>query len=193
MPDAAPGVSTRAGARRELAALQTARLSLRRLAFDDAPFILRLLNEPSWLRFIGDKGVRTLEDAERYLREGPMAMYERTGYGLLRVALRTGVPIGLCGLIKRDTLADVDIGFALLPEYWRGGYAFEAARAVLDFGLSDLALARIVAITAPDNARSIRLLERLGLAFEANVRLAGADEEIALYAIGAPLGGRAGR
>ena len=191
MPDAAPASSATANVRRELISIDTGRLQLRRLALDDAPFILRLLNEPSWLRFIGDKGVRTGEDAQRYLRDGPLAMYERTGFGLLRVALHGGAPIGMCGLIRRDTLADVDIGFAMLPEYWGGGYAFEAARAVLDFGLRELGLPRVVAITAPDNERSIRLLERLGLVFESNIRLAGADEDIALYATGGTPAGTA--
>ena len=183
MPDA---TRTQSGTCRELRELETDRLRLRRLTLDDAPFILRLLNEPSWHRFIGDKGVRTLDHARSYLQDGPLAMYERTGIGLLLMALKSGdVPIGLCGLIRRETLPDIDIGFALLPAFWGGGHAFEAARAVLAFGRKTLRLRRIVAITSPDNERSIRLLERLGLSFERKVRLAGSDEEIALYAIGA--------
>jgi RimJ/RimL family protein N-acetyltransferase len=180
MPDAA---RIQPGVRRELRALETDRLRLRRLTLDDAPFILRLLNEPSWHRFIGDKGVRTLDGARAYLRDGPLAMYERAGVGLLRVGLKAGdAPIGLCGLIRRDALPDVDIGFALVPDYWGGGYAFEASSAVLDFGLRVLALPRIVAITVPGNARSIRLLERLGLAFEKRLALEGGGEELSLYA-----------
>jgi len=163
--------------------IETDRLRLRRLGAGDAPFILELLNEPSFIRFIGDKGVRTLDDARKYLRDGPLAMYERTGAGLLLVTLKDGgVPMGMCGLIKRDALEDTDIGFALLPAFWGQGYALEAATAVLRYGREVLGLRRIVAITSPDNVRSIALLERIGLRFERGVRLAGADEEISLYA-----------
>lgn len=161
----------------------TERLQLRRLHADDAPFILRLLNEPSWLRFIGDKQVRTLDDARSYIANGPMAMYRRHGVGLYHVALREGaVPVGLCGLIRRDTLPDVDIGFALLPEFWSQGYAYEAAAAVLAHGRSALGLRRIVAITSLDNAASARLLERLGLRFEQNIQLANDGEVLRLFA-----------
>jgi len=161
--------------------LETARLVLRRLELDDAPFVLQLLNEPSWIRYIGDKGVRTLDGARQYLRDGPLAMYARHGLGLMLVVRRDGsVPIGIAGLIKRETLGDVDIGFALLPQYWGQGYAFEAASACLDYGRKVLNLARIVAIVAPGNARSTGLLSRLGLSFERTIDIAG--EAIALYA-----------
>jgi len=177
-----PG-NPREAARIQMRALETARLLLRRFTVDDAPFILEQLNEPSWHRFIGDKGVHTLDDARKYLRDGPLAMYERTGAGLLLVTLKDGgVPMGMCGLIKRDALEDTDIGFALLPAFWGQGYALEAATAVLRYGREVLGLRRIVAITSPDNVRSIALLERIGLRFERGVRLAGADEEISLYA-----------
>ena len=155
--------------------IETGRLALRRLTLEDAPFILELVNQPSWLRFIGDKGVRTLEDARDYLRKGPLDMYARLGFGLLRVALRDGPPIGLCGLIKRDTLPDPDLGFAFLPGYWRQGYAVEAARAVLERGATALGLRRVVAITSLDNAASIRLLEKVGFQFERLIGTAGAQ------------------
>lgn len=163
--------------------LETARLILRRFTADDAPFILELLNDPAWLQFIGDKGVRTLDAARDYLRKGPLAMYERHGFGLYLAELkRSYIPIGMCGLIKRDSLADVDIGFALLPAYRTQGYAHESAAATLVHGQRDFGLKRIVAITSPDNARSIWLLDRLGLKFEKMVRLAADAEEVRLHA-----------
>src|SRR5829696_5552552 len=105
--------------------LETERLSLRQFTVDDAQFILRLLNEPSFLRYIGDKQVRNLEDARQYILNGPVASYERNGFGLLLVELRElRTPIGMCGLLKREELPDPDIGFALLPDFWSTGFAF---------------------------------------------------------------------
>jgi RimJ/RimL family protein N-acetyltransferase len=163
--------------------LATARLHIRRLQLDDAAFIVELLNDPSWLRFIGDKGVRTPEDARNYLRKGPLAMYERHGFGLYLVERKEdGVALGMCGLIKRDSLEDVDIGFAFFPRYWRQGYAHEAAAAVLVHGRSAFGLKRIVAIADPDNASSARLLEKLGMSLAKTVKLAPDDDELRLYA-----------
>lgn len=161
---------------------ETERLTLRRLTVDDAEFVFALLNEPSWLRFIGDKGVRTLEDARAYIENGPVAMYQRFGFGLYVTERRTdGVPMGMCGLIKRDGLDDVDIGFAFLPAYWGRGYAFEAAAAVMDYGRNVIGLTRIVAITAPDNESSARLLEKLGLRFDRMIRLSADAKEDRLF------------
>jgi RimJ/RimL family protein N-acetyltransferase len=164
--------------------LETERLVLRRLTADDAPFMLRLLNEPSWLRFIGDRGVRTLEDARRYVLEGPIDMYERLGFGLYATTLKEddSNPIGICGLVKRAGLDDVDIGFALLPEYWRKGYAYEAASAVMAYAKGTVGLTRIVAITSIDNESSARLLEKIGLRFEKLIRLKPDGEEVRLFA-----------
>lgn len=165
--------------------IETERLVLRRLAPGDAPFILELLNEPSFLRFIGDKGVRTLADAREYILQGSMASYERHGFGLYLTALKEGAaPIGMCGLLKRESLADVDIGFAFLPAYWSQGFAVESAAAVKAYGLESLGLKRIVAITQPDNAASIKLLEKIGLTFERMIRLSDGEPEISLYAFG---------
>ena len=162
--------------------LQTERLSIRRLTLDDAPFIVNLLNQPSFLRYIGDKGVRNIEDAIRYLETGPLASYERFGFGQFLVELKhSGVPIGMCGLLKRDTLPDVDIGFAFLPEYWSRGYALEAANAVLNYGRENLRLRRIVAITSPDNDASMKLLEKLGLRFEQMIKLSEDQEQVRLF------------
>jgi ribosomal-protein-alanine N-acetyltransferase len=163
--------------------LDTERLTLRRITTDDAAFILQLLNDAAFLRFIGDKGVRNLEDARRYILKGPIESYERLGFGLYLVALKTTlVPIGICGLVKRDTLEDVDIGFAFLPAFRRQGYAFESAAAVKEYGLRVMSLRRLLAITNPDNTGSIRVLEKIGLKFERLIRLAPDSPEIKLYA-----------
>lgn len=161
--------------------LETQRLSLRRLNLDDAPFILELVNEPAWLEFIGDKNVHSLDDARNYILNGPMAMYKRLGFGLYLVQLKQGSAIGICGLIKRDGLDDVDIGFALLSRFSGHGYALEAAQAVMNYGRTMLKLQRIVAITTPANEKSIKLLARLGLRFEKHIRLADDAPEVALF------------
>lgn len=167
--------------RAEVAA--TERLRIRRLDAGDVAFLVRLVNEPAWIRYIGDKHVRSVEDARRYLEQGPLAMYGRFGFGLYAVELReTRAPIGMCGLIRRDALPDVDLGFAFLPEHWRSGYAFEAATAVMAHGRTAFGLRRIVAVLSRDNDRSRRLLVRLGFRFERTVRLSPEDEELDLYA-----------
>jgi RimJ/RimL family protein N-acetyltransferase len=164
--------------------IETDRLALRPLTVDDAAFIFELVNDPDWLRFIGDRGVRTLEDARNYILNGPVAMYERVGFGLYLVELKSdSTPIGMCGLIKREGLDDVDLGFAYLPKYRAQGYAYEAASAVQAYGRQTLGLKHIVAITAVDNEPSIRLLEKLGFVFEKTIRLPNDDEELKLFAI----------
>lgn len=165
--------------------MKTPRLVLRPLALDDAPFILRLVNEPSWLRYIGDKKVRSLEDARDYLAKGPIDMVARLGFGLLLVE-RDQAPIGICGLIKRETLPDVDIGFAFLPEHWGQGYAGEAAAAVLADGAASFGLRRVVAITSLDNESSIRLLEKLGFRFDRLIGGPAGGEQLRLFAIELP-------
>ena len=163
--------------------LETDRLNLRWLSTDDAEFILELLNEPSFLRFIGDKGVRTLDDARDYILNGPADMYTRLGFGLYLTELKDGsVPIGICGLLKRDGLEDVDIGFAFLPKFWGRGYAYESAAAVMAYGKTVLGLNRIVAITSPDNYASGRLLEKLGLRFERMIYLSNDAPQVRLFA-----------
>lgn len=165
-----------------MSVLETDRLVLRRLSPDDAEFVLRLLNEPSFLRFVGDRGIRTLEDARNYIRNGPMASYERFGFGLYLTLLKDGeIPIGICGLLKRDTLKDVDVGFAFLPEFWGKGYAFESAAAVMDYGRKAFGLKRIVAITSLENDPSAKVLEKLGFGLEGVVRLSKNGEEVKLF------------
>jgi RimJ/RimL family protein N-acetyltransferase len=144
--------------------------------------MLALLNDPSWLRFIGDRGVRTLEDARKYILDGPVDSYERVGFGMYLVERKeTGEPVGICGLVKRDALDDVDIGYAFLPGFRRRGYAIEAASAVLRYGRDVVGLRRVVAITDPENEASIRVLEKLGMRYEKKVRLSKDGEEISLY------------
>jgi RimJ/RimL family protein N-acetyltransferase len=161
--------------------LRSRRIELRKLALTDDVFILRLLNEEAFLHFIGDKGVRTLADAREYLAQGPMDSYRRFGFGLYLAQLRGGVPIGICGLVKRDALPDVDIGFAFLSEYRSKGYAAESAAAVLDYGKRQLLLRRIVAITAPDNLASIAVLEKIGLEYERMIKLSDDAQELKLF------------
>ncbi len=161
---------------------ETERLVLRRVTEEDAPFILELLNDPDWLRYIGDRKVRTLEDARGYIQTGPMAMYARHGLGLYLTELKDGgAPIGLCGLLRRDGLADPDIGFAFLPAFRGRGYASEAAAATLEYAKNTLSLKKVVAITSPDNGRSGRLLDKLGMRFERMIRLAPEADEVKLF------------
>jgi RimJ/RimL family protein N-acetyltransferase len=167
--------------------LETERLTLREFQLDDAEFVRQLLNESGFLRYIGDKGVRTLADARDYLLKGPIESYRRFGFGLYLASLREdGAPIGMCGLVKREGLADVDVGFALRSRYWSRGYAVEAAAAVLDYGARVLNLGRIVAIANPENHASIAVLERIGLKFERMVRLSSDAVELKLFGPASP-------
>jgi len=162
--------------------LETDRLQLRMLTDDDAEFILRLLNEPSFIQNIGDRGVRTIDDARGYILKGPIASYEKFGFGLWMVETKSGAaPIGICGLLKRDVLEDADIGYALLPEFWSQGYALESASAVIKYASDQLGLKRVVAVTNPDNQSSIRLLEKMGFKYERMVRLSDGAPEIKLF------------
>jgi RimJ/RimL family protein N-acetyltransferase len=162
--------------------LETTRLTLRELTSGDAAFILGLLNQPSFLRFVGDRGIRSEADAATYIDEGPGANYRRHGYGLYLVLLReTAAPVGICGLVTREWLDAPDLGFSLLPAYWSRGYAFEAASAVLEQANTEHRVPRVLAITNPDNRSSIRLLERLTFAFDKRVRTPD-GEELSLYA-----------
>jgi RimJ/RimL family protein N-acetyltransferase len=164
--------------------LATPRLNLRWLRDDDAPFILELLNEPDFLRNIGDRGVRSLDDARAYVANGPAASYARHGFGLYLVADKgSGDALGICGLIRRESLPDVDVGFAFLARHRGRGYASEAARVVLERERATLGLRRVVAIVNPDNQPSIRVLEKLGLGYERQIQLSPEGETLALYAI----------
>lgn len=162
--------------------LETDRLVLRPMNEEDAEFILELLNDPSFIQNIGDRKIRTLDGAKAYIANGPAASYTKHGFGLCIVELKeSGEPMGMCGLIKRAALGDVDIGYAFLPKYWSKGYAAEAALAVKHFARDVIGLKRLVAIVDPDNPASIRVLERLGMTFEKMVRLAEDDIELKLF------------
>jgi RimJ/RimL family protein N-acetyltransferase len=167
--------------------IETERLLLRPLVIEDAEFIIELLNDPSFIKNIGDRNVHNVEDAHGYILKGPVTSYEKNGFGLCLVTLKeTGESIGMCGLIKRDALEDVDLGYAYLPRYWSKGFAVEAARATLEFGWNIIGLKRIVAITDPANTPSNRVLEKLGFVFEKMVKIAADDIDLNLYAIRRP-------
>ena len=162
--------------------LETERLTLRWLSIDDADFILELVNDPAWLKYIGDKGVRSLEDARNYILKGPIDMYARHGFGLYLAELKDGtVPIGVCGLTTREPLREVEIAFAFLPRFWAKGYAYESASAVMAYAKDVLVKDRIVAIATPDNHRSAKLLEKLGLRFERMIKLSSDAQELKLF------------
>ena len=157
--------------------LETDRLILREFSSTDGDFILTLLNTPSWQKFIGDKNVHSTDDAKHYLINGPLKSYLENGFGLWLVLLKdSNKPIGMCGLVNRDYLENVDIGFALMPEYEGLGYGFEMACAAIMHSKNILQLDSIVAITDADNASSIKLLNKLGLHFERKVNSAEGDE-----------------
>jgi [ribosomal protein S5]-alanine N-acetyltransferase len=184
--DAAAAVEDPRGA----SVLETERLRLRELTLDDAPFVLRLLNDPSFLRYIGDRGVRNLTDARRYIACGMRDSYSRHGFGLWLVELpalsgqssATGYGIGLCGMVSRAGLPSPDIGFAFLPAWWSQGYAHEAAAAVMAHAQRVIGLRRVLAIASPRNASSLRLLSKLGFAYERDVLMPGESEPVAMFA-----------
>lgn len=165
-----------------VAIIDTDRLQIRELStLSDLPFILELFNDPSFIRFVGDRGLRTLDDSHRYVEE-QAASYHRNGFGLWAVDLKSdAIPVGICGLLRRPPLTDVEIGFGFLERFCRKGYASEAAGAVMSFGRQRLGLKRIVAVTAPDNDGSIRILEKLGLQFETLIDLPGYEERRKLF------------
>ena len=164
--------------------LETERLRLRTLDQDDAVFYLALVNTPGFIEFIGDRGIRSVEAAAQAIADGPMAMQEKLGHSIYLVELRdSGEPVGMSGLIKRDTLEHVDIGYAFLPEHCGKGYAYEAAQAVLEHARRDIRLSRLLAITSPHNVASIGLLEKLGLRLEKVVHLTPQDTGTNLYSL----------
>ena len=161
----------------------TPRLVIREFTSRDPEFIVRLLNTPQWLQYIGDRKVKTKKDALKYLENGPIKSYHEHGFGLYLVALRDeNISIGMCGLIKRDALEDVDIGFAFLPEFYGKGYAYESAISVVNHARS-LGLKRVVAITLPDNESSIRLLKKINMNFEKMFQLPNDEKELMLFSI----------
>jgi len=162
--------------------LQTDRLLISKLSLANAAFIFELTNSEGWLQYIGDRGIKTIADAENYITNSPMASYAKNGYGLYLVTLKeTGNPLGICGLIKRDTLAHEDIGFAFLPQYNGQGYAYESASAILQYEKEKHGLNKILAITLEANTRSINLLTKLGFLFDKKISLPPKNEELLLF------------
>ena len=162
-------------------AFETARLTLRHQTLDDAAFVLAVLNDPDFLRHIGDRGVRTLDDAKRYLAEGALASYAAHGFGLWLMQRKTdGAALGVCGLVKRPGFEDVDVGYALLPAFRGQGYAREAVAGTLEHARTAYGLTRLIAVVNPDNLPSRRLLELEGFVFECMVRMAPEEPEILL-------------
>ena len=169
--------------------IETPRLTLRRLTLDDADaaFMMQLVNDSEWLRHIGDRNVHSLEDSRRYIQK-TLDMYERLGYGSWVAQLKaTGEPIGTCGLVKRDGIDDVEIGYALLPEFRGRGLALEGARAVLAYAWDVLRLPRVAAIVTPANRDSVKLLEAIGLRFSKSITKPGEGKELSLYVAEAPV------
>lgn len=162
--------------------IDTDRLSIRHIKVEDFNFIFRLLNDPSWIKYIGDKGIKTEDDAKNYIQTGPLQMYKNFGFGLYLVTLKeTAVPIGLCGLIKRPSLENIDLGYAFLPDYTGKGYAFEATKAVLQYGKEKLTIDKIVAITTIDNFSSEKVLLKLGFTFDSLIKEKNDAEELKLF------------
>ena len=162
--------------------IETPRLSLREISTGDDGFILALMNEPAYLQYIGDRGVRTPENARTYILNKLTPSYVKFGYGLYLVELKEGrLPIGICGFVKRDALEHTDIGFAFLQEHWSQGFAYEAARAVLDYGFGALGLKTVLGITTPANQASIRLFGKLGLHYQKMVRVPPNNHESMLF------------
>ncbi len=156
--------------------LETTRLTLREFILEDVHFIIALLNSPNWFEFIGDKGVRTLKDAKNYFNNNLLSSYKKNGFGLWLVQLKDSkIPIGMCGLVNRDSLDDIDIGFAILPDYEGLGYGFEIAKATIDYANYNLKINTIIAITDSNNIKSIKLLEKIGLRFERTLVLTESD------------------
>jgi RimJ/RimL family protein N-acetyltransferase len=162
--------------------LETERLRLRKFTLDDTKFIIELLNSPGWLQFIGDRNVKTEEQAIAYLENGPLKSYRQHGFGLSLVERKDdGKAIGMCGIIKRDNLENPDIGFAFLSDFNGRGYAFEMACATLSYAKVQLNIPRVSAITLAENSKSIRLLDKLGLQFVRTFCFPGSEEQLLLY------------
>jgi RimJ/RimL family protein N-acetyltransferase len=171
--------------------LETARLRLREFTLDDAAFVQELVNEPAWLRFIGDRHVHSLEDARGYIAKAPLASYAQHGFGLWLVELAaTGERIGMCGLIQRELLENVDLGFAFLERHWGHGYARESAAAVVALARERFRLPRLVAITDIDNRPSQKVLSDVGFHYDRLIHAPDPAEELALYALDFPTDAR---
>lgn len=166
----------------EVTIIETQRLQIQEVNKNDTQFIFDLLNSPGWIQHIGNRGIRTLTDAEAYIQSPLAQSYEKDGFGLYKMVLKEEQkPIGLCGLIDRSDLPHVDIGFAILPQYQGKGYTFEAAKATMEHGQSKLGLEVIWGITGPSNIKSQKLLEKLGLKFLKKIQFGNYEEDTWVY------------
>ena len=163
---------------------ETNRLFISKFTLKDASFFLQLVNSPNWIKYIGDRETKTIKEAEERIKTGHLKSYKTNGFGFYKLLLKAENknPIGTCGLIKRDTLDDVDIGFAMLPNYEGIGLAYEASIEVIKLANDEFHLNKLVAITNPNNKKSIKLIEKLGLAFEKKTKPFEDDEELLLFA-----------
>ena len=162
--------------------LETKRLIIRKLTLKDAPFFFDLVNDPDWIRFIGDRNVQTIQDAEDYLKNRICKSYETSGFGFYAVVLKTTLEvIGISGFVKRDELEHVDVGFAFLPKGRGKGFAFESTQALMEYGTKEFQFSTILAIANKDNERSHLLLEKIGLKFKEHIKLYDENEEISLF------------
>lgn len=161
---------------------ETDRLTLRHLVREDAEFILRLLNEPSWIEFIGDKNINNLNDAKKYIELSAITLYQQFGFGLFLVSTKDNdTPLGLCGLMQRDNLDHADLGYAFLPEFWGKGFAFEAVESVLDYAKNTHQLSQVLALTKASNASSIKLLHKAKFTFDRELKLMDDKENLQIY------------
>ena len=162
--------------------MSTDRLLINRITLDDADFILKLMNDKDWIKNIGDRGIRTIEEAEEYIRTRFLKTYNEVGFGFYSLIIKeTQQIIGIAGLVDREGIDHIDIGYGMLPEYRGKGYAFEATKAIYDYAYQDLKIDKIVAIVNPDNPGSIKLLTKLGLEFEKMIRLPDEEIDIMLF------------
>lgn len=161
--------------------LKTTRLKISKFVIEDAPFILKLLNSDGFLQFIGDRGVSTLDDANNYIKNGPLKSYRKNGYGLYKMSLLDNTPIGMCGFLKRDDLKFPDLGYAILPEFSGKGFTFEAATEVLKYGRNNFGFATILAITTKENTYSINLLEKLEFRYDKDIKLSSENKLLKLF------------
>ena len=164
--------------------IESERVRLRPFTLEDGEFVVELLNTEGWIRYIGDRNIKTIAQAKSYLQNGPLKSYERNGFGLSLAELKTdGTPMGMCGLLKRDYLDHADIGFAFLPAYTGKGYAYEIAKEIIRYGFQKLEMEKILAITLPENFSSIKLLEKIGFRCEKNFISPDTSEELSLYSL----------
>ncbi len=164
--------------------IETERLRLREFDHSDSDLIFELLNSPGWLKYIGNRSIADIEDAANYIEAKLQKGYRDSGFGFYLVELKaTGEKTGMCGIVKREGLDDIDLGFALLPKFENKGYAFESSMAVIQYAKNVLNIKKLAAITLPSNIASIRVLEKIGMKFEKRIYIPGDPEELLLYSM----------